>query len=109
MSRDRGKRTQKRPDTEPVAPISRANVAKTATQALTRELESIEYRLRVAHATCVTAHLALRTRDGEDAPHVALALEWGAGETLSVECRRLNTVIVHLLRGAPLPGPRCPP
>ena len=103
-SRDRGRRRQTRPGPTPVAPRARS---KAATQPLIRELESIEHHLHRARATCVTAQLALEGTGGETAAAVALALEYGAGEALGLECRRLNTVILHLMRGAPLPAPRC--
>ena len=103
-SRDRGRRRQTRPDTEPVAPRARS---KSATQPLIRELESIEHHLHRARATCVTAQLALEGTGGESATAVALALEHGASEALGVECSRLNAVILHLVRGEPLPAPRC--
>jgi hypothetical protein len=105
-SRDRGKQRQTGPATTPVAPRARA---KSATQPLIRELEAIEEHLHVARATCVTAQLALEGTGGESARAVARALEVGAGAALSIECHRLNTVIVHLMRGAPLPAPRCSP
>jgi hypothetical protein len=83
--------------------------SKRVDPAAARELESIEARLRVARATCLTAQIALERLDGDYTPDIARSLEWGATDALSVECARLNGVIVHLMRGDPLPAPRCPP
>ena len=105
-SRDRGKRRQTRPDSTPVSPRA---PAQAANQPLLRELESIAHRLPVARATCVTAQVALEGAGGESPIEVALALEYGAGKALSIECTRLDAVILHLMNGAPLPAPRCPP
>src|SRR5581483_6700793 len=71
-------------------------------QTLIVELERIQARIGIAHATCRTAQRAL---EGLGLPHgidIGRALGFGAGEVLAAEFSRLEALVLCLKERRPL-------
>ncbi len=64
--------------------------------ALKDALIHIERSLRIAHATAVTAYLALRSDGIEHGPDIARCLQWDVADVLSSQCNALHALTTSL-------------